>query len=185
VVPILVRGRVGSLSSIHFLHIAIDSNFVVCVRWKVFASECSHGRLEQILAATIWIEELTNSATSTSFVLFLQHACIVPPWSDLPGRRAFTVVSDKNFGQELSMNLSQWWSYSWRHGALLAPGVVGKWNTNQTWKHERSQRSSQDARLKPVRVLKIRDSRQDSSSGAASKPLPSCQQERYINILSQ
>ena len=32
VVPILVRGRVGSLSSIHFLHIAFDSNFVVCVR---------------------------------------------------------------------------------------------------------------------------------------------------------
>ena len=52
-VPILVRGRVGSLSSIHFLHIAFDSNFVVCVRRKVFASECSHGRLEQILAATI------------------------------------------------------------------------------------------------------------------------------------
>jgi len=32
VVPILVHGRVGGLSSVHFLNIGFDSNFIVCVR---------------------------------------------------------------------------------------------------------------------------------------------------------
>jgi len=32
VVPMLVRGRVGGLASIHFINIGFDSNFVICVR---------------------------------------------------------------------------------------------------------------------------------------------------------
>lgn len=104
VVPMLVCGRVGGLSSIHFINIGFDSNFIVCVRWKVFASEWSHGRFEQILAATI-LNRRTGKLCYFHFVRAVpQHmpaSSVIWP----SGAACICCGFGQNFGQELSMNL--------------------------------------------------------------------------------